>query len=80
MIFTFEFVDTYQSSVRNDDTGNPSMLNSSPTIKSLNAYLTATGFGTSGEDTNTFPLEIIALAGRKILSLPAISNCVNGLP
>ena len=34
----------YQSSVLKEETGNPSVLNNSPTIKSLNACRTATGF------------------------------------
>ena len=66
----------YQSSVLNEDTGKPSVLNNSPITKSLNAYLTATGLGTSGAETNTLPLNITAFAGWYILSLPAISNCV----
>ena len=50
-------------SVRNDDAGKPSVLKRSPVIKSLKAYLTATGSATEGENM-VIPVPVIkALAG-----------------
>jgi len=51
-----------QLSVRKEEAGNPSVLNSSPTTKSSKAYLTATGLAT--DEYSVIPeLVMMALAG-----------------
>ena len=51
-----------QWSVRNEDAGNPSVLKRSPVIKSLKAYLTATGSVTDGQNKMMLPPVMKALA------------------
>jgi len=63
-----------QVSERNDDAGNPSVLNRSPIMKSLKAYLTETGSFTNGENT-VIPVPVMnAFAGKNLLFEPATSK------
>ena len=69
-----------QVSVLNDDAGNPSVLNRSPIMKSLKAYLTETGSFTAGENKVIPELVMNASAGKNRLFEPAISKHERSFP
>lgn len=65
-------------SVLNDDDGRPAPLKRFGSAVFDHANLTAVGFGTLSLETRIVLPSMVAVAGTKVLSLPAIVKSVSG--